>query len=78
LLTRRGQARQVGVAVEGDEFAAEVDGFLGGGEGLRAAPALGQADGEVADRPGAIGQIGIAGRGRTSSRYRSCGFFGRW
>ena len=50
----------MGVAVERDQFPAEVDGFLGGGQGFGAAAGLGEADGEVVDRPGEVGEVGVA------------------
>ena len=50
----------MGVAVELDQLPAEVGGFLGGGQRLRAPAGLGQVDGEVVHRHGQVGQVGVA------------------
>jgi hypothetical protein len=48
------------ITMHGHCLVIEVDGFLGGGEGLGAPSGLGQADGEVADRAGEVGEVGVA------------------
>jgi hypothetical protein len=56
VVDRPGEVGQVGVAVEGDDFATEFDGFLGGGEGLRAALGRREAVARLLTERGEVGQ----------------------
>ena len=63
-VARSGRKARVGRG----QLAADLDGFLGGGQGVLAAPHLAVADAEVVQRRGEVGEEGGVGRGPARGR----------
>ena len=59
VVQRAGEVREVGSGLAAASCRLDVDGFLGGGQGLLALSGFGQPDAEVVQRHGQVGEVGV-------------------